>query len=173
MADGRAPMGIPHAVEDSVCLGRSVGMAFKDVPTTKIASQVMELGSLSTTSWYKLPGAFMTSNPNFLGLQCVISASLPYCTDIDECQDARPAFNKAAHCGDHAVVFWFLTGIAAICSGLREHHWEFLLHLPWRISEPLHDVWLLGYWRVSEYILIDCFAARIINSNVKAHVRQQ
>ena len=50
MADGRAPMGIPHAVEDSVCLGRSVGMAFKDVPTTKIASQVMELGSLSTTS---------------------------------------------------------------------------------------------------------------------------
>ena len=50
MADGRAPMGIPHVVEDSVCLGRSVGMAFKDVPTTKIASQVMELGSLSTTS---------------------------------------------------------------------------------------------------------------------------
>ena len=119
------------------------------------------------------PAAFMTSNPNFLGLQCVISASLPYCTDIDECHDARPAFNKAAHCGDHAVVFWFLTGIAAICSGLREHYWEFLLHLPGRISEPLHDVWLLGYWRVSEYILINCFVARIINSNVKAQARQQ
>ena len=37
------------------------------------------------------------------GLQCVTSASLPYCTDIDECSDARPAYNKAAHCGDHAV----------------------------------------------------------------------
>ena len=37
------------------------------------------------------------------GLQCVTSAPLPYCTDIDECSDGRPAYNKAAHCGDHAV----------------------------------------------------------------------
>ena len=146
MADGRAPMGIPHAVEDSVCLGRSVGMAFKDVPTTKIASQVMELGSLSTTSWYKLLAAFMTSNPNFLGLQCVISASLPYCTDIDECQDARPAFNKAAHCGDHAVVFWFLT-----CSDMFRIAWT-----PLGVSiAPARPGFRTTTW---------CLAARILTS---------
>ena len=34
----------------------------------------------------------------------MISADLPYCTDIDECLDSRPAFNKAAHCGVHAVL---------------------------------------------------------------------
>ena len=36
----RAPSGIPPAVEDCVCLGRSVGRAFRDVLRTKIASQV-------------------------------------------------------------------------------------------------------------------------------------
>ena len=39
------------------------------------------------------------------GLQCIISADLPFCADIDECTDARPGFNKAADCGDHAVLF--------------------------------------------------------------------
>ena len=39
------------------------------------------------------------------GLQCVVSADLPYCMDIDECMDTRPDFNKADTCGDHAVLF--------------------------------------------------------------------
>ena len=47
------------------------------------------------------------TNHDSAGLQCVISADLPYCTDIDECLDTRPAFNKAADCGDHAVVIIF------------------------------------------------------------------
>ena len=37
----RAPTGIPPVVEDYVCLGRSVGRAFRDVLLIRIASQVL------------------------------------------------------------------------------------------------------------------------------------
>ena len=37
----RAPSGIPPAVEDCVCLGRSVGRGFRDVLRIRIAFQVL------------------------------------------------------------------------------------------------------------------------------------
>ena len=72
-------------------------LCFLNSPTYVIEPEaaIIDVSSVIETSmqWFNA----------FSGLQCIISADLPYCTDIDECLDPRSAYNKASDCGDFAV----------------------------------------------------------------------
>ena len=100
----RVCLGIPPAAAGCVCPGRSVGRPFKVVLPIRIAFQVLWIFKFGHSHCIG-EHDFQKTNHISAGLQCVVSADLPYCTDIDECTDSRQGFNKADACGEHAVLF--------------------------------------------------------------------